>query len=178
MSTCPKCGYELAPLELECPRCRREESEQSVLAHLPPDLLGVSREAERPPSRAELAADGATSGAIYGALTLCVLMLVDRYVFHSAARDAVGLVQLLCFSATGGVVSGALVGLAVALQGSPLAGIVVGALLLGIGRGMGFSGTGFGGGFSGVSLVYGLVYGAIFGWAVAVTVITALRKPR
>jgi len=177
MSACPKCGYELAPLELECPRCRREETQKQVLSRLSPDLLGPGKSREQPPSRAELVAEGTTVGATYGALALILIMLVDRYVFHATVQQGPSLLALLCISAPAGVVLGALVGLAVSLRRAPVAGIVVGALLLAVLRGMGLGAPG-NGDVGILTWVGGLVYGGIFGAAVATVVLNVLRQAR
>jgi len=108
------------------------------------------------------------SGAISGLIVLAVIVLVDHFIFSGRESARYGLVATLI---SAGIV-GAGVGAVVVLSGSAPAGIAAGAVIFALIR---LIGMGMMGGWTVLAVFMGLIYGALFGWAVASSVTKALQ---
>ncbi len=137
---------------------------------------GVGEEPGRQrPSRARVGAVGAMAGAAYGAVVLVAYLMLDRRFFGGAdsAGMSAGAAALL------GVIAGALLGAPIGaltlMTRSAGAGILTGALILAVLKGIGSSLLGLGSALTVVNFLVGGVYGAIVGLIVSGSVAKSIR---
>ncbi len=123
-------------------------------------------------SSAPPAVNATVSGAASGLILFLIVALIQRFVFPGHDAPRYGLVATLVGAAVMGGVFGAVVGVVVAVTRSIPAGIGVGAVLF---AAMKFAVIGVAGGFTLLAVATGLIYGAIFGWAVATSAVKALE---
>jgi len=115
---------------------------------------------------------GLVSGAFSGLIVLAVIVLVDHFIFSGRESARYGLVPTLIGAGIIGAGVGAVVGAVVVLSGSAPAGIAAGAVIFALLR---LIGMGMMGGWTVLAVFMGLIYGALFGWAVASSVTKALQ---
>jgi hypothetical protein len=123
-------------------------------------------------SSAPPAINATLSGAASGLILFLIVALIEHFFFSGHQAPRYGLAATLIGAAVIGGVFGAVVGLIVAMTRSMPAGIGVGAVLF---AAMKFTVIGVAGGFTILAVVTGLIYGAIFGWAVATSALKALE---
>ncbi len=178
MAKCSGCGYVLQEFETECPRCGGRATQPAAEGGEVQPSAPVKPAAPQPRRRvtkAELGASGALAGAIYGAIALIFVIIVDRVLFGGSESRHTGLLVALIGAAIAGAIIGGLIGLAAVLARSTPAGIAVGAVTMALLKAFGVSGAGFGAGFTVLAMVMGLIYGAIIGWAVASSVMKSIK---
>jgi len=125
---------------------------------------------KRKASLGALAASGAVAGAINGAIIMTIFAVIDRlFVGVGDWLPAVigGLIS--------GALLGALVGLLTVLSHSIPIGLATGALVFAVIHGIGFSSLRYGQGFNVIALFFGLLYGGVFGWLVAGSVMKSVK---
>lgn len=127
-------------------------------------------------SSASPATNGIASGAVSGLLMFIVIVLIDHFIFSGRETKQYGLMPALIGAAIAGVIFGAIVGVVVVMTRSLPAGVITGAVLIAILKLVDIGGAG--GGFAAMAIVFGLLYGAIFGWAVASSVVKSLGSTR
>lgn len=118
-------------------------------------------------------ASAVVSGAVSGLVMFAVIVLIDHFFFDSSETARYGLMMTLLIAGVAGAVFGAVVGMVVASTRSMPAAIATGALLF---AGLKLLAVGAAGGISAAAVVFGLIYGAVFGWAVASSAVKAMQE--
>ena len=118
-------------------------------------------------------ASGIISGAVSGLVMFVVILLMDHFFFSSRETRQYGLVAALIGAGVAGAVFGAIVGLVVVQTRSMPAGVATGAVLFAL---LKLAAIGAAGAFSVGAVIFGLIYGAVFGWAVTGSVVKAMDQ--
>lgn len=163
---CPKCGYELQPLEETCPRCARiGEPPTPPLQGPAPPLQGPApvppqaRPAGPSPVpvpeevlEKRLYISGAKLGALTGAIAFVLWVLIDLLLFHGRESARLGPILTLLAGGAFGACYGAVVGLALVEYPAPALGVIAGIAPFMFARAGMF-----------VGLIYGLIFGTVIG---------------
>ncbi len=162
-----------------------EESEAGDpdLAPLPAPVIGRKKrkqekdETEPPQSASHSvltqSAQYAVAGAVVGAIVFAVFVVIDTFVFGSAdysivykQPEANFFVVLIIYAAIGAVFGAIVVGTA-GLCDSKAAGLVAGAVVMAVEKGIAMAVVpGAGSGFQVLGLIVGALYGLFFSWAI------------
>jgi hypothetical protein len=134
MPRCERCGYELQLDGGGCPKCPEAaatglgEEASSVSA----EDSGPAEGGGRRPARARVGVAGAVVGAVYGAVVLLTYLLLDRCLFGGTETEGMGLLGVALLGSIGGGLLGAAIGAVTMVTRSTSAGILTGAIVLGV----------------------------------------------
>ncbi|MBN1445856.1 MAG: hypothetical protein JW957_07100 [Candidatus Omnitrophica bacterium] len=118
------------------------------------------------------------AGAVLGTITFTIFGVVERLFSRREAFFGSGLGQLLLGAVILGIVVGSVVAALVDKTRNRGAGILIGAVIVGLLHGFGVSMAGIGGGFRIFAMIWGAVYGAVAGALISSAILEACEKER